>query len=463
MLVGNALRLEPSFERRAVVAWLPLIQVDGQQIEGHGRLRLQRPQQHQQTVAVLPSGDGDHDPISILDEVVIADGAAHVAEEAALQIHVQPDAHATFIRAGGATHVRGCNNQASQTSLSAVGPKTAAGRMAARGWARRCWSTLGILVAFVAYGRSSDPVETASGASRRPPGGAGAHCRSQSRSPPSRWRAARRPTRRLRSRAPGMRRRASATIRSRGPARPPSVTAAIATAPAPDSGLGGGAPLDRAFRLDRSTLRARLTDGAAEAQPARLRISRRRASPQAIRREPTVGIGDSVRTVVPSRAPISLANAAADPALGGEAAGAARAGAPAALSDAQPLVARVDPDPNAAHAIGPLDAEAGRRAFDIQQAGRAADNRTQRTASDELHPGITDFSRAAAPRADRARRGARAVARARRGLATGGRHRGCGARRPRSAGARARGRRADARATLRSVHRGDPAARPPDP
>jgi periplasmic protein TonB len=167
--------------------------------------------------------------------------------------------------------------------------------------------------------------------------------------------------------------------------------------PAPDSGLAGGAPLDHAFRRDRSTLRSRLTDGAAEAQPARLRVSRRRASPQAIRREPTVGIGDSVRTLEPSRAPISPANPAGDPALGGDPAGAALAAAPAALSNAPPLVARVDPAPNAARAVGPLDAESGRRAFDTQQPGPAADNRTQRTASAELHPGITDFSRAAAP------------------------------------------------------------------
>jgi TonB family protein len=167
--------------------------------------------------------------------------------------------------------------------------------------------------------------------------------------------------------------------------------------PAPDSGLAGGAPLDHAFRRDRSTLRSRLTDGAAEAQPARLRVSRRRASPQAIRREPTVGIGDSVRTLEPSRAPISPANPAAVPALGGDPAGAALAAAPAALSNAPPLVARVDPAPNAARAVGPLDAESGRRAFDTQQPGPAADNRTQRTASAELHPGITDFSRAAAP------------------------------------------------------------------
>ncbi len=167
--------------------------------------------------------------------------------------------------------------------------------------------------------------------------------------------------------------------------------------PAPDRGLAGGAPPDHAFRLDRSTLHARPSDGAAEAQPARLRISRRRASPQAIRREPTIGIGDSVRSVAPSRAPISPA-AAGDPALGGDPAGASPLASPAAPSEAPPLAVPVDPRPVTAHGVGPLDAEAGRRSFDVEQPGRAADDRTQRTASAELHPGLTDFSRATAPR-----------------------------------------------------------------
>jgi protein TonB len=168
-------------------------------------------------------------------------------------------------------------------------------------------------------------------------------------------------------------------------------------APAPDSGLAGGAPPDHAFRLDRSTLHARLSDGAAEAQPARVRISRRRASPQAIRREPTVGAGDSVRNVAPTRAPISPAVAGA-PALGGDPAGASALSAPSAASQALALAVPVAPRPVAAHGVGPLDAEAGRRSFDVEEAGRAADDRTQRTASAELHPGLTDFSRPAAPR-----------------------------------------------------------------
>ena len=257
---------------------------------------------------------------------------------------------------------------------------------------------LGILVAFVAYGRSSEPVETATGpldarwtvlglapiatpvevtaieVTELAPADA----------PP--------PLARPWDAPAGERDNPIAQTRA-----PSDGDGRDRRAPAPDSGLVGGAPPDHAFRLDRSTLRSRLTDGAAEAQPARLRISRRRASPQAIRRELTVGIGDSVHTAVPSRAPISVANAAAAPALGGEPAGAALAAAPAPLSDAPPLVAPVDLDPNAARAVGPLDAEAGQRAFDTQQPGRAADDRTQRAASAELHPGITDFSRAAAP------------------------------------------------------------------
>jgi TonB family protein len=167
--------------------------------------------------------------------------------------------------------------------------------------------------------------------------------------------------------------------------------------PAPDSGLAGGAPPAHAFRLDRSTLRSRLTDGAAEAQPARLRVSRRRASPQAIRREPAVGIGDSVQGATPTRAAISSANVGADPALGGEPSGARLSAPAAAPSDSPPLAAPVDPRPSPRRAVGPLDAEAGSRSFDVEQPGRAADNRTQRTASDELHPGLTDFSRAAVP------------------------------------------------------------------
>ena len=167
-------------------------------------------------------------------------------------------------------------------------------------------------------------------------------------------------------------------------------------APAPDSGNNGGAPLAHAYRLDSSVLRSRLTDGAAEAQPSRLRVSRHRASPQAMRRELRVGIGDSVRSSQPTRAPAALAQAGGSrPAEGGEPGGAGEAASPAAAPTAPSTAPVVDKDVET-HAVGPLDAEAGARRFDVQTPGAAADDQTQRTASTEMHPGITDFSRPSA-------------------------------------------------------------------
>jgi TonB family protein len=291
----------------------------------------------------------------------------------------------------------------SEAATTRRAKRRSAGRRQSVGWTIALVASglvhLGILIAFVVYGRSGEPSETAEGPldARRPallPAPIAVPVEitdiEVTELPPA---DAPPPLVRPWDAPPGERDNPVALTRA-----PADSDSRDRLSPAPDSGLAGGAPPDHAFRLDRSTLHARLTDGAAEAQPARLRISRRRASPQAIRREPTVGIGDSVRSATPSRPPISPANAAADPALGGEPGGAALAAAPAALSEAPPLVARVDPNPNVRHAVGPLDAETGRRSFDTQQSGRAADDRTERTASDELHPGITDFTRAAAPR-----------------------------------------------------------------
>ncbi|MES1210263.1 MAG: TonB family protein, partial [Pseudomonadota bacterium] len=166
-------------------------------------------------------------------------------------------------------------------------------------------------------------------------------------------------------------------------------------APAPDQGANGGAPLAHAYRLDTSTLHARLTDGAAETQPSRFRVARYQASPQAARREPRIGIGDSVRTVTPARAAVMLAETGAGvPAEGGEPAG---AGASVVSPPPSSSTAPVGDKPTDVHAVGPLDAEAGTRRFDVQNPGVAADDQTQRTSSTEMHPGITDFSRPAAP------------------------------------------------------------------
>ncbi len=170
-------------------------------------------------------------------------------------------------------------------------------------------------------------------------------------------------------------------------------------APAPDQGENGGHPPDHAYRRDSSTLRSRLTDGAMEAQTARTRTSGRPASPQAIRREPVVGIGDAVRTVVPRRAP--LASATSTIAIAGPT-GAGPTGAPAETPAASEPALPVPSAELAALAVptrasGPLDAEQGARSFDTERPGRAADDDTLRAASNEHHPGLTDFTRPAAP------------------------------------------------------------------
>jgi hypothetical protein len=61
--------------------------VHRQQVEPHGRARLQVAQQHAHRVAILSSRHGDEDPITRLDEAVVAHGAAHVPEKAAFDVH----------------------------------------------------------------------------------------------------------------------------------------------------------------------------------------------------------------------------------------------------------------------------------------------------------------------------------------------------------------------------------------
>jgi protein TonB len=169
-------------------------------------------------------------------------------------------------------------------------------------------------------------------------------------------------------------------------------------APAPDQGLAGGHPLEHAYRRDRSTLHARLTD-AAESLQAHLRTSRHpAASAQAIRHEPVVGIGDAVRTRTPARAPgQATPRSERAVALGGEPGGAAPDETHSAPTEPPQSVPRVAERPAAEHAVGPLDADQGARSFDVERVGPASDDQTMRAASDERHPGLTDFSRAAAP------------------------------------------------------------------
>jgi protein TonB len=172
-------------------------------------------------------------------------------------------------------------------------------------------------------------------------------------------------------------------------------------APAPDRGEAGGHRPDHAYRRDDSTLRSRLTDGATEFQPARTRTSGRTSSPQAIRREPVVGIGDSVRSRTARRAPAPAASqtvALAGPDGAGATGAAQEAAAPAEAPPPVPsaeLAALASPT----RAMGPLDAEMGQRSFDTERQGKANDQDTLRAASNERHPGLTDFTRPAAPAA----------------------------------------------------------------
>jgi TonB family protein len=168
--------------------------------------------------------------------------------------------------------------------------------------------------------------------------------------------------------------------------------------PAPDRGDAGGRPPEHAYRLDNSTLRSRLTDGAATPQPADTRTAGRLASPQAIRREPVVGIGDSVHSKTARRAPAPAATSSM--ALGGPPAGSTGLPAEAPAANEAPL-----PAPSAelatlattARGLGPLDAEQGPRSFDTEHSGKAVDDVTLRAASNELHPGLTEFTRPSAP------------------------------------------------------------------
>jgi TonB family protein len=164
-------------------------------------------------------------------------------------------------------------------------------------------------------------------------------------------------------------------------------------APAPDSGgEAGRTEQQSAWRRDRSTLHARLTDGATLSQPARRLTSSRSTSPEAVRREPVVGAGDAIRTEDPRSARSTPNLAASEPSPRGDSApsvAGTRAGEPLVARPEHPLVAERASE---ARGVGPIEVEAGPRSFDSQRAGAAADDKDQRAASNEPRPGITDFS-----------------------------------------------------------------------
>jgi TonB family protein len=174
---------------------------------------------------------------------------------------------------------------------------------------------------------------------------------------------------------------------------------------ASDRGSGRGTRLDAwAFRRDTSTAHERLSDGADTYQPPHDRTAPdpHPASPQAVRRERETGEGDSTHTSfpqAPSPAP-NYATADPEPTSGAEARSSQTAEADP--NDTSPNVAPdrqapIGPRLASLESTGPLDADHGPRAFDVATRGAtAADSLAVRAASDELHPSITDLSRAAA-------------------------------------------------------------------
>jgi TonB family protein len=164
-------------------------------------------------------------------------------------------------------------------------------------------------------------------------------------------------------------------------------------APAPDRGADDGRRLEQpAWRRDASTLRERAADGAERDQPAHTRTARTAASPQAVRREPVTGLGDSVRTQQAQAAPPAARYGVLDPeddGLGGDT-------DPTGARDSDTMQRL--PTPAAAHTIpasaqGPLDAETGTRNFDVERPSSvASDERVTRAASTAQHPSITDLT-----------------------------------------------------------------------
>ena len=165
-------------------------------------------------------------------------------------------------------------------------------------------------------------------------------------------------------------------------------------APAPDKGERAGRVTDGAWRRDRSTMHSELSDGATSSQPARLRTTTAQSSsPQAVRREPVVGTGDAPRSETPASRPSAPQIAAPDESPAGDSARTAEGDRARSEVVAAAELPRAAESPSRDQGKGPLDTEQGARSFDSAARGAPTDDRSQRAASNELHPGITDLSR----------------------------------------------------------------------
>jgi len=205
--------------------------------------------------------------------------------------------------------------------------------------------------------------------------------------------------------------------------RPADMATQDKRAPVPDSGDGeGGPPPDEAFRQDARELRSLLSDGATRYLRARRRLARRAASPQAFRREPKTGEGDTSRRrrgaphapLDPSQMDLRLDEVVAE---------ASPNAVPLTADDAESepaeSIRQVQENSAAARPVvatdatkAPVDgtsdllAEEGQRAFDVENRGAAADVADARAASDERRPSVMDLSAPRAPGTGETNRGA---------------------------------------------------------
>jgi TonB family protein len=157
---------------------------------------------------------------------------------------------------------------------------------------------------------------------------------------------------------------------------------------AADAGDAGGRLAPLAFRRDRSTLRTRLADNASSYQISHERTAATASSPQPVRQEPRVGVGDSSRAR--RRRP-------ADSSTPSESLSADPDGVFDPQTTADPgRSQQSDKGRELARSDGPLDTDQGRRRFDVEKTGLAQDAHDLRAASNESHPGRFELSAPAA-------------------------------------------------------------------
>jgi periplasmic protein TonB len=162
---------------------------------------------------------------------------------------------------------------------------------------------------------------------------------------------------------------------------------------ASDDGEGPGRPAEIAWRRDTTNLRSRPSDGALFYQTEKERSAREASSPQASRQERRTGTGDSARTKRPRtelRPP--------DPILPIERPDEEDEEPPLPVEEPPLAVAALGPGGDTIRAEGALSAERGQKAFDAPRPGPAHEQTDVRSASNELHPGLTDFSAPSAVR-----------------------------------------------------------------